>query len=238
MKKTCIVLATTVLLPAASAMASGGPYINEFVANHTSTDTNEFFEIFAAPNQDLSNYWFIEIEGDSGNTGTIDDVAINLGVADANGFWWSGFMNNALENGTSTYLLVTNFVPGAALGTTDDIDTDDDGVIDTVFWDTIVDSVGVFDGGGGDLNYSSTVLDNTLLGNPGFTVGGASRLPDGTGGWVRNDFDGLGLPGFLGSIDPGEALNTPGTFNSLIPAPGALALLGVAGLAGRRRRRG
>jgi uncharacterized protein len=50
--------------------------------------------------------------------------------------------------------------------------------------------------------------------------GGASRIPNGVdtntvADWTINDFDGEGLPGFIGTPAIGEALNTPGALNAL-----------------------
>ena len=189
------------------------PVINEFVFNHTGTDTNEFVEIFGDPSTDYSAFTVLEIEGDSGGSLGVIDGVFTLGVTNANGYLTTGFLNNQIENGTVTLLLVDGFVgsPG------DDLDTNDDGTIDVTPWTRIVDEIAVTDGGGSDLTYSSVVLASGFDG-VGFTPGGASRLPDGTdtdtvGDWSRNDFDGEGLPGFMGMVDPGEALNTPDAEN-------------------------
>ncbi|MEO1050397.1 MAG: endonuclease/exonuclease/phosphatase family protein [Bacteroidota bacterium] len=188
------------------------PVINEFVSNHTSTDSDEFVEIFGAANTDYSDLWIIEIEGDASGAGTVDEV-IQVGTTDANGFWTTGFQSNAFENGTITLLLVRNLT--VTVGT--DLDTDNDGTADIAFGD-IVDGVGVNDGGTGDFNYSTVVLAQGFDGSS-FTVGGASRIPDGNNSasasdWVRNDFDGAGLPSFPGVVaEEGEAINTPGAAN-------------------------
>jgi predicted extracellular nuclease len=194
------------------------PVINEFVANHTGTDTHEFVEIFGDPSSDYSAFSILQIEGDSGGQGTIDSV-FPVGATDAGGFWSTGFLGNVIENGSVTLLLVEDFT--GAVG--DDVDTDDDGTIDTTFWSAIIDSVAVSDGGAGDSLYSPAVLGPGFGGDP-FTPGGASRIPDGTdtdapADWLRNDFDGAGLPGFSGTPMPGEAFNTPGAVNAAVPAP-------------------
>ncbi len=202
------------------------PVINEFVVDHTGTDTNEYIEVFGSANADYSGFTLIEIEGDSGSTGLIDDGIFTLGTSDANGFFDTGFVNNIIENGTVTLLLVEGFT--GAVG--NDIDTNDDGVIDATFWTRIVDDVGIPDGGGSDIIYSATALAPNYDGNT-FQPGGASRIPDGadtdtTADWIRNDFDGAGIPALdPGTPDPGEALNTPGATNQVISAPPAALVI-------------
>jgi hypothetical protein len=141
-----------------------------------------------------------------------------VGTTDAAGFWASAFSTNELENGTLTLLLVEGF--SGSVG--NDLDTNNDGVLDTTPWTRVVDSVGVTDGGGSDRSYSPVVLSAGFdgLSSP---PGGASRIPDGFDtdsptDWVRNNFDGEGLPGFVGTLAGGEALNTPGTPNQLAVA--------------------
>ena len=195
------------------------PVINEFVANHTSVDTNEFVEVFGDSNTDYSAFTIVEIEGEGSGTGQIDDGTVNVGVSNANGFWTTGFQNNLWENGTMTLLLVEGFTGSV----NQDLDTNNDGILDITPWTRVVDDVAVTDGGGSDLTYSSVVLGPFFDGNP-FGAGGASRIPNGTdtdviGDWVRNDFDGFGLPGFVGSPAVGEAVNTPGIVNEEITVP-------------------
>ena len=214
-------------VPARAENGASDPVINEFVVDHTGTDTHEFIEIYGDPNTDYSNYWILEIEGDSGSsTGQIDDNMIQVGVTDANGFWSTGFDPggaNDFENGNITLLLVSGFTGS----TGDDIDTNDDGVIDATFWTAIVDDVAVDDNNGGQV-YSTANL-TPFYDGLAFAPGGASRIPDGTdtdttNDWVRNDFDGAGLPGFTGTPDEGEALNTPGESNVAVGQEMALVI--------------
>ncbi len=194
------------------------PVINEFSASTTGTDV-EFVEILGAPSADYSALTVLEIEGDSAGAGVIDEV-IALGTSDTGGFFLVNLPANALENGTITLLLVENFT--GALNT--DLDTDNDGVFDATPWDAIVDGVAVNDGGAGDLTYGVPVLGPNYDGISSFAPGGASRIPDGmdtdaASDWVRNDFDLAGIPGYTGTLGPGEALNTPGAPNEIYVAP-------------------
>ena len=188
------------------------PVINEFSASTTGTDV-EFIEFFGSPNTDYSAYTLLGIEGDSDSSrGNVDNL-IPLGTTDANGFLLVNLAANTFENGSLSLLLVKDST--ATVGV--DIDTDDDGVIDMTYWSEITDGVAVNDGGVGDLTYATPVLIELYDGLP-FTPGGASRIPDGidtdtTADWVRNDFDLAGIPGYPGSIAPGEAYNTPGAPN-------------------------
>lgn len=194
------------------ADASSLPRINEFVFSHASTDTFEYVEVFGAPNTDYSSFALLQIEGDGPGPGVIDSVHV-LGTTDDAGFWTTGFLANVFENGSVTLLLVEGFAGG--VGT--DLDTNDDGTLDLTPWTALIDAVAVNDGGAGGVTYAGpegAVLGVAFDGAP-FSPGGASRVPDGTGAWVRNDFDLAGIPGFVGTPDAGEALNTPGSPNLL-----------------------
>jgi predicted extracellular nuclease len=191
------------------------PVINEFVFNHTGSDTQAFIEVFGDPESDYAGFTVLEIEGDSSGAGTIDAV-LPLGTTNSGGFWTN---DEDAENGTVTLLLVEGFTGSSG----SDLDTDNDGVLDSTPWTRIVDDVAVSDNDSSDRTYAGTVLDSGFDGGS-FTVGGASRIPNGTdtdaaGDWVRNDFDGFGFPGFIGSPALGEAVNTPGLVNEVITVP-------------------
>ncbi len=96
-------------------------------------------------------------------------------------------------------------------------------VFDSTPWTRIVDDVAVFDGGTTDVTYSATVLDAGFDGGS-FAPGGASRIPNATdtnttADWLRNDFDGFGFPGFPGTPELGEAINTPDAVNAAVAIP-------------------
>ncbi len=193
------------------------PVINEYLADHSGSDVVEYVEIFGTEEIDYSAYTVLEIEGDSGSTVGYIDHVIPVGTTDINGLYLASLNANDLENGTISLLLVKDFT--GAYG--EDIDTDDDGVIDYEPWSAMVDSVGVFDGGVDDIAYGPTILEPYFDGFA-YDPGGASRIPDGydtdaPSDWVRNDYDGAGLPGFTGTPEFGEAYNTPGDFNRIVP---------------------
>jgi endonuclease/exonuclease/phosphatase family metal-dependent hydrolase len=215
------------------------PIINEFVFNHTGTDFNEYVEILATPNTDYFDIWVLQLEGDS-DKGQID-VARRFGTTDAHGLRTTFYQVNDFENGTSTLILVEGFTGSEG----DDVDTDNDGVIDNMPWTRRLDDcVAVSDGGPTDVVYCDLVLERDFDGGI-FTVGGASRIPNGTdtgavSDWVRNDFSGEGIPGFNGTLDPAtETLNTPAGPNRRNYASGggsAPAALGIHDVQGTRHR--
>ncbi len=197
------------------AGTAADPLLNEFVFNHVGTDTHEYVEVAGDANTNFAAFTLLQIEGDGSSAGIVDS-ALPVGTTDAAGYWTTGFQSNVWENGTVTVLLVEGFSGGVGL----DLDTDDDGTLDSTPWTRLVDSVAVSDGDTGDQTYADTTLTPSFDGGT-FTVGGASRIPDRTdtgsvSDWRRNDFDGAGLPGFTGTPDAGEALNTPGVVNTAV----------------------
>ncbi|MBX0328304.1 ExeM/NucH family extracellular endonuclease [Oscillochloris sp. ZM17-4] len=221
---------------AACGTVAVSPKINEFSASTAGTDV-EYIELYGAASADYSDLSVLQIEGDfSGTlTGTVDSVT-PMGSTDANGLYLANLAANTLENGTITLLLVRNF--SSASGT--DLDTNDDGALDSTPWDEIVDSVAVNDGGASDLTYGAPVLGVAYDG-AAYAPGGASRIPDGADSesasdWVRNDFDLAGIAGFAGTPAVGEALNTPGAANEEItyvsPCSDAPAITKISAIQG------
>jgi hypothetical protein len=209
-----VAILVTVFLSLAVRPALGGdPVVNEFVVDHIGSDTHEFIEILGDPDMSYPMLAVLEIEGDvESNPGRVDGI-YPVGTTDGGGYWTTGFLANELENGTLTLLLVEDFYGSVG----DDLDLDDNGGLDVTPFQLIVDDVAVTDDGIGDQTYSLVVLAAGFDGDP-YRPGGASRIPNGQdmntiGDWFRNDFSGAGLPGFPGTPEPGEALNTPGEEN-------------------------
>ncbi|WP_436715433.1 hypothetical protein U8335_23445 [Roseiconus lacunae] len=162
--------------------------INEFVNNHDGTDTDEFVELINLNDAGLgptyATFHLLQIDGDGADQGQIDSITtINPGVAI--GDYVTFNFNDEVEDGSSTWILVEGLDPSITVG--DDLDTNNDGALDTPYPYTTVnglprDAVGVDDGDAGDAVYAVTVLDpNFDAEHPGSgsVVGGASRVPDG-----------------------------------------------------------
>jgi uncharacterized protein (TIGR03382 family) len=163
--------------------------------------------------------------------------------------------NPDIQNGSGTFLLVSGFT--GAVGT--DLDVDNNGVIDVALpWASALDGIGFIEDDAPAFNAQYA----TQLGFFGF-----AETPDGTGTDVYTSdalirgTDGawyaLDVTSPVGSVvgaysadanettrqgtglfvlDPNANWLTPGLAN-VIPTPGSLALLGLAGLAAGRRRR-
>lgn len=193
------------------------PVLNEFSASTTGTDV-EYLEVFGEPGTDYSALSVLEIEGDTGSAQGAVDGVFPVGTTDVDGFWLAELPANALENGTVSLLLVSGDPAGLTT-----VDADGDGALDDGLPVTVVDAVAVDDGGDGDRAYGGVVLGPNYDGVDPFAPGGASRIPDGTdtdspGDWVRNDFDLAGIPGYEGTLEEGEARNTPGEPNEVFEA--------------------
>lgn len=167
-------------------------------------DGSEYVEILHTPSTALSNIWLLIIDGDAGEAGNID-LALDLTAYTAGSNGLLLIRDNAtelspapsaqtsveindfspdIENGTLTFLLVSNFT-GAV---NDDIDSNNDGTPNTTLpWTTVIDAVSARDNdnandrlygailGGVDMTYANEVaMPPTNDGGPGliFNSGG------------------------------------------------------------------
>ncbi len=106
--------------------------INEFSASTAGTDV-EYVEVYGrarAPTCRRTRSSRSRATPATTATGVVDEV-ISLGTTDADGHYLASLAANALENGTLTLLLVQGFT--GALG--NDLDTNDDGTLDSTPWD-------------------------------------------------------------------------------------------------------
>ncbi|TWU41279.1 Calx-beta domain protein [Novipirellula aureliae] len=204
--------------------------INEFVFSHTSTDTDEYIEILSTPSADMSAYTVLVLDG-SGTEGVIKH-ALSLGTADSNGLQYAGGGIQAQDTFTNgadqSILLVQGFTGNVG----DDLDTDDDGTLDTTPWSALLDDVALSNGDAGNSAYSTTVLSAaTLSDGSTFHPGGASRIPNGidtnsSADWLRNDFAGDGLDSFGDTFTTvaGNAINTPLAPNAAVAGTPGMAI--------------
>ncbi len=213
----------SVLLGCLGVLPASGQVINEFVGNHTGSDNFEYLELFGSPSTDYSNLTLVQLDGDAGNddseAGRVESIH-PVGSTDADGIWWTGYLTDRFDHNSSFVILL---VEGWSGNEGDDLDATNDGVLDSTPWTSLLDSVAVQDEGGDPDYGAQTTLVDMFDGEP-FSPGGASRIPNGTdtdsvGDWRRNDWDGAGLPGHVGSLTPPEVANTPGFDNDEIVSP-------------------
>ncbi len=202
-------LATTV--PTQVMAAGDGVTINEIRVDQTGADNDEYFELSGSAGQSLDGYTYLVIgDGTTGGSGVIEAVVglagqsiaadgfflvsettFTLGTADL----MVGAAGLNFENTDNlTHLLVQGFT--GANGT--DLDTNDDGTLDSTPWASIVDSVALVGTAPSEPVYSSTVVgpDGTFV--PG-------HVYDCADGWL------------IGPFDPAVGDDTPGADNSVCP---------------------
>ncbi|MBI1853611.1 MAG: immunoglobulin domain-containing protein [Planctomycetes bacterium] len=194
--------------------------INEIRVDQTGTDNDEYFELTGPPGESLSGLTYVVI----GDTSTPADscgrieaiVSLNGLSIPADGYFLAvedtftlqpignadlvlSSAGNALnfENTDNvTHLLVRGFTGVNA----QDVDTNDDGVLDSPPWTGVLDSVAIVLGSSppNDCTYSTT-----MVGPKGaFTPGHVYRCPNATGAWV------------IGIFDPAVGRDTPGLANA------------------------
>lgn len=191
--------------------------IRAVMINPPGTDNgSEFFELMGTPGASLDGVWFLSIDGDATESGNIDQAIDMSGYAlGLNGIHLRrdgaaltpppaadtevsslDFVPD-LENGTNTFLLVSDFT--GTVG--DDLDTDDDSTLDLTPWSTLLDAIGVYDGGnayGASLGYS----DIPLFSTPPKT---AEYIFNESGTWYGGDVSGSN-PFYLESVAGGWSI--------------------------------
>jgi len=165
--KHLFLLVMLVLVSSAPQAAS----INEIRIDQPGSDLDEFFELEGNDGELLSGLTYLVIGDGAGGSGVIESVtSLDGNVIDASGLFvvaketsiFNGiapdFVDGFLQFENSdnvTHLLVREFS-----GTKDDdLDADDDGILDTTPWATIVDSVAIVEtdpASGGEQLYSNT----------------------------------------------------------------------------------
>jgi predicted extracellular nuclease len=208
-----IVLGLAAAMVPTQVMAAGdGVTLNEIRVDQTGNDNDEYFELSGPAGQSLDGYTYLVIGDGTGGSGVIEAVVsldgqtiaadgfflvaettLTLGTADL----VVGATGLNFENTDNlTHLLVQGFTGANGL----DLDTNDDGTLDSTPWTSIVDSVALVGTGASELVYSPTVV-----GPDGSFVPG--HVYDCSDGWL------------IGPFDPTVGTDTPGLDNSACPAP-------------------
>jgi hypothetical protein len=269
---TTMRLKTIAAFVAATVGVQAQVQINEIFINPPGTDQGmEFIEFKGAANQSLTGLHLLMIEGDAANAGIID-VALDLGSLSlgSNGLLlWrdsttvltpapaSGTavhvadFNPDIENGSNTYIIVSGF-SGAV---TNDLDTNNDGVLDSTPWTSVVNAIGLVENdAGGNISYAVALGGISYGPNAGFNADALVRLANDANILFGGDVSGTS-PGsfpFIGELTAfssgaftfgdivGTAQLTPGSENfSAVPEPqeyAAIAGVLALGAAVWRRR--
>lgn len=198
----------------------------------------EYIELVSdAPNFQMTGYWVVIIEGDGTVAGVVDQ-ALDLSAfsTGSNGmFLWrdaetvlcpspeSGTSLHVadfvpdIENGTNTYLIARNFTGSVGM----DLDTNNDGVLDLLPWDEVIDAVAWNENEAGERMYAAQLGGFEFPTGFNWTPDVALRV---CGEWVLSDTLGTGPgPWRLDDVRrfPAEALwsgykVTPGSYNPTI----------------------
>ena len=208
------------------ATAPAAVVISEFLPNPPGVDpTSQTIELSGNPNEAYSGF-LSTIEMDSNVAiGTIDRQTMIAGNLNANGFFAVDISD--LEN--PSFTLLFHSADGGGTGT--DLDTADDGTLDSIVsLGTIFDAISIPDTGADVSTYG------VQLGGQDFSFGASATgvaFRDGnTGAWLSSNDSGSGVralngddAGFVGDF----TTPTFGTANPAIPEPSS-ALLGLLGM--------
>ncbi|MCA9756683.1 MAG: hypothetical protein KDA27_12840, partial [Candidatus Eisenbacteria bacterium] len=164
--RSSVIACGALLLGLLTGPALAVPMISEIRVDQPGDDTDEFFELAGQPGESLDGYDYLVIgdgDGLAGNSGVIEYWLPLLGLQiQEDGFLAVGnssCMGTDVDGGVGfensdnvTHLLVRGYT-----GLDFDVDLDDDGTIDNILWDEVVDCVAlVEDPDGGDLVYCDT----------------------------------------------------------------------------------
>ena len=195
------ILALAALLTAGVAFA-GGPKINEIRTDQPSTDNDEYFEITGTGSSSLDGLTYVVIGDGTGGSGVIEAVVDLTGqTIPADGFFVAA--EGSFTFGTADFTTTLNFensdntthllVQGFSGSNGDDLDTNDDCVLDTTPWTSVVDGVALIEEANPPAStecHYGTDLGVDVVGPDGsFAPGHIGRDPDSTGPWIIGDFD-------------------------------------------------
>jgi len=179
--------------------------INEIRIDQPSTDIDEYFELAGPAGTSLDGLTYLVIGDGSGGSGVIEAVVDLTGYAiPGSGYFVAAestftlgtadlTTNLNFENSDNvTHLLVSGFTGSNG----EDLDTNDDGTLDSEPWTAVLDSVALIASvGSGDLVYSATTVgpDGSYVPGQVYRCGG---------GWEIGDFDPTGGTDTPGGANP------------------------------------
>lgn len=210
--------------------SASGATINEIrTASSDNDDVSNYFELIGTPGESLDRLSLLVVAGEDHRLNGIGEIATVISMAGhsipSDGHFLATttttfYPETDLAIGvelftiTGTYLLVTDF-SGAR---DDDLDSNNDGILDTTPWNEIVDAFSLIDG---DENPDVSYGDGPVLGPVGnFPPVYLTRHPEGTGPWHYF------ADGFVN-----RSYDSPGVENLPVPEPSSL-LLGTLALGG------
>ncbi len=169
--------------------------INEIRINQTGKDDNEYFELIGEAGESLAGLSYVVIGDNNSDTSGVIEEVIDLSAQsfDENGFFVAAQNSSELgsEDPTTslnfedtksvTHLLVSNFIGRKG----NDLDTNNDGTLDVMPWQSIVDSVALLGSNTSDLVYSDTSVGPD---NDGFVPAHVFRSPNTTGDFQIGTF--------------------------------------------------
>jgi predicted extracellular nuclease len=216
-KRTALVALATLMTVIPTVTAAAAPdelQLSEIRIDQPSTDLDEYFELVGTPGASLSGVTYLVIGDGSGGSGVVEAVVpldslslpgdgvlvvaestFTLVTADAT-------TDLNFENSDNvTHLLVDGFT--GANGA--DLDSNDDGSLDTTPWASVIDAVSLVEEPSGGEQYYGSALGFSDVGPDGTFVPGHVYL-DESGVWQIGQFE-------LGVTD------TPGVFPNVIDTP-------------------
>ena len=189
---------TTDVLPAATAPT----LISELRIDQPSADDDEYFEVRGEPGASLDDLTYLVIGDGSTGSGTIENATDLTGqTIPGNGYFVAAEASFTLatadlttdlqfENGDNvTHLLVYGFTGADG----DDLDTDDDGTLDSTPWTIVADAVGIVEETGAGEQFYGAALQFIDLGPNGAFAPAHAYRAEANDVWQIGNFDNFDL---------------------------------------------
>ena len=173
--------------------------INEIRIDEGGTDNSEYFELAGSPSESLNTLTYIVIGDGATLSGTIEAVVPLTGESiPSDGFFLAVESTFALsgvpdvtttlnfENSDNvTHMLVDGFTGSNG----DDLDTNDDGILDSTPWTALIDAVALIEEATEPPSGTEWAYGSVRVGPDGIYVPGhVFRDPDGIGPWMIGEF--------------------------------------------------